>query len=46
MPPFAPMKFAIADSVMVSMLDVMTGSFSDSLPVRSVTERSTCCRDS
>ena len=46
MPPFPPMKLAMADSVMVSMLAVMTGSSSVSLPVLSVTEMSTCWRDS
>ena len=46
MPPLPPMKLAIADSVMVSMLAVMIGSCRVSLPLRSVTEVSTCWRDS
>ena len=46
MPPLPPMKFAMADSVTESMFAVITGSWSESLPVRSLTEMSTCCRDS
>jgi len=44
--PFAPMKLAIADSVMVSMLAVITGRPSESFPVRSITETSTSWRES
>ena len=46
MPPLPAMKLAMADSVTVSMLAVISGSLRVSLPVRSVTEVSTCCRDS
>ena len=37
---------AIADSVMVSMFEVMSGSARESFPARSVIASSTCWRDS
>ena len=46
MPPFPPMKLAMASPVMVSMLAVMTGSSRASLPVLSVMVISTIRRDS